>query len=154
MKTTNNAQKTENRIFENLIQRSLMLLATVAIGSGLFANDAKTLSLTENDLQENTLEFVSFTDAFVAESRMDAIASRTFFIDSAKEEKLEIENWMTSDKHFKSFAFTVQNANEEMLEIESWMTTNEYFAKPVIALEKDKALKVEKWMTNDSVWVN
>lgn len=143
MKTTNNAQKTENRNLGNSMFRNFIAAGLVLFTLTVSANKS------EIQLQENTS---TLNNELLASASITTIASRTFFIELSKENKLEIENWMSDDKIFGNNVFTDQLSQEETLEIESWMIDSSYFGIPEVSIESESTLKVEDWMITHSVW--
>lgn len=154
MKTTNNVQKTENRKFRKVITSSLIFIGLAASSLNLFASNSANQNQVLNTFQENKLEYATYNHLSMAGFAMDAIASRTYFIESAKDKNLEIENWMTSDKYFSTAVFVDELSPEQPLRIESWMTDVNNFMSPENLSDTEKPARIEKWMVDNMIWNN
>lgn len=97
---------------------------------------------------------------FVLAGTVNAKGTETGFVSSYEnitEQKLEVEDWMVSEKFwnstetFNSFKLETENA----LELEEWMT-NENNWKPeslvIIENETEKELSIDCWMVQESYW--
>lgn len=143
MKTTNNAQKTENRNSGNTMFRTFIAAGLVLFGLAANASDfSMQLQEKENNQNQELLAFAG----------NETISARSFFIETAKESKLNIESWMIDEQNFANNLFSEQTSQESKLEIESWMIESPYFETLEMAADRESELKVEAWMTNNSFW--
>lgn len=163
MKTTNNAQKTENSKFENPISKTVaVVLSLVLISFTVSANGFWKQLLVNNTFgkmatlmvdQENN-ELLAYATPEPAAHTLQAFSiSNNFFIETTKENSLTIESWMTRDTNFGKSRLTDQITPEASLRIENWMINNSYFNAPVVLPENEPALKLEAWMTDENKWV-
>ncbi|MFY9153904.1 MAG: hypothetical protein WAO52_17925 [Prolixibacteraceae bacterium] len=143
MKTTNNAQKTENRNLGNTMFRTFIATGLVLFGLAANASDFR-IQLQEKENNEN--------QELLAYASNETIAARSFFIETSKESKLNIESWMTDEQIFGNNQFTEQISQEKKLEIETWMIDSPYFETPNISADRETELNVESWMTNHTQW--
>jgi len=72
-----------------------------------------------------------------------------FNFETAVDEPMEIEPWMTDDVHFGAFNKMFAVEAEKPLEIEPWMICEKHF---VSSLACEKELEIEPWMTDDYYW--
>jgi hypothetical protein len=166
MKTTNNAQKTENKKLENPVSKtfavvlSLVLISLTVSANGfwkqLLVNNTygKMATLMVDQQKENEALLAFSTQSAFAPASESTIATGLFGIETAKEKNLEIESWMTNETYFGSNLMNNQVAQEKPFEIENWMIDNIYFNLPVVAAESEPALQTEAWMLDDKIWNN
>lgn len=166
MKTSNNAQKTENQKFEKPVSKtfavvlSLVLISLTVTANGLWKHlpvnttYGKMASLMV-DQEKNNNELLTITDLTGMEQFTEGwAASNEFVFETATDKKLELESWMTDASYFGSTVFTDQISEEEVLEIEDWMIDNPYFVVTISPDEKEPVLELEAWMLDDKLWNN
>lgn len=164
MKTTDNAQKTENKKFGNSISKTFaVILSLVLISFTVSANGFWKQLLINNAYgkmailmldQENEAAHV-YSSAAPSTHSIEAIgASDLFFTDVAKDKNLVIENWMIANANFNASVFADQPGADKPMNIESWMIENPGFEANGISTENEPALKVEPWMTDNTLWPN
>ena len=160
MKTTNSAQKTEPRQFG----KSTILISTLVLSLVLLGITASASPFGKHFPFDHSKAH----KAFVMESRLAMghlmtpatypaeifHTANAFVIETSAEASLEIESWMTEEKYFASPLTSIEAEMEESLMVEAWMLTGENFFESTITEESDKALNVEKWMLDASIWVN
>jgi hypothetical protein len=164
MKTTNNVQKTENRKFENPFVKTLaVVLSFVLISLTVSANGYWKQLLVNNTFgkmaiqmvnQENEELLASASEISVVTSSEVKSNAVNFLFDTAKDNQLEVENWMTKDSYFSSKILADQVAVDAPLKVEDWMVNNPNFSASEFATENESSLKVENWMTSESIWGN
>jgi len=164
MKTTDNAQKTENKkklisvskIFAVVLSLGLISLTVSANGFWkqlLVNNTYGKMAMLMVDQENANTKLLAHANTYSATNSTDAInASNYFFVETAKDSKMEIENWMTDGNYLGTNTFTDQISNEKPLEIENWMIENPLFNQPVIVAEYEPELTIEDWMTDESKW--
>lgn len=160
MKTTNSAQKTENRPFG----KSTILISTLVLSLVLLGITANASTFGKHFPFDNSKAHKSFfmeTRVAIEHLLMPAAYSTEIFhtasafnLETSAEASLEIENWMTNEKYFASPLPSFEAEMEESLMVETWMHTGENFFESTITEESDKALNVENWMLDASIWVN
>ncbi len=160
MKTTNNVQKTENRNSEKSSSKFLAVVASlVLISLTVTANDFWKQLLTNNtygkmavlmvDQENESKQPLAFAAPEMTNNTIEAShGSSVFYIEPAREKKLEIENWMTNETLFTSVD---QVASEKPLEIEGWMLNDQNFCT---GNDTERALEIENWMVNSNFWTN
>ena len=164
MKTTNNVQKTENKKFENPYVKTLaVVLSFVLISLTVSANGYWKQLLVNNTFGKMAIQMVSQENDELLASASEISAAHSsevksnavnFLFETAKDNNLEVENWMTRDSYFSSIVYTDQVALDEPLKVEGWMVNNPNFLAPAIATENEPSLTVENWMTSESIWGN
>jgi len=156
MKTTNNAQKTENRKFKNTISKTFAVVASlVLISLTVSANGFWKQILVNNAYGKMAVLMVgqnNSNNTLVMTRSTAEISADSFYAETEKDKALPIESWMTSDKTFRSNMIFNQVSTEKNLEIESWMLDNQYFSEPVVANDSEPALEIENWMTDPLFW--
>ena len=165
MKTIRNIQKTAARA-------TVIAITVAAISFSVEAQDFWR-QLTSHSGQEMA-EMVTVNRALPAPADNRAPLTEAAFTETAREEPLELESWMTNESYFttktrfeeatdsplqleawmtNSANFVVagmsETAREEPLELESWMTSEIYFST---GIEKEKPLQLESWMTDPEIW--
>ncbi len=164
MKTTDNAQKTENKKISNSVSKifavvlSLGLISLTVSANGfwkqlLVNNTYGKMAILMVDQEKANNEILADASTLSNNHSTDATgASNYFFNETAKEQKLGIESWMTNETNLGANAFTDQVGYEKPLVIENWMIENQLFNNQPVATEKDPLLTVESWMTDESKW--
>jgi hypothetical protein len=158
MKTTNNAQKTENRKFENSISKtfavivSLVLISFTVSANGfwkqLLVNNAYgKMAILMEDQQNEEIHNLANSEGTNASTDL-------FYLNTAMDKSLVIENWMTDDANFNASTLAEQTETDKSLTLESWMIENPNFEVNEITKDNEPALEVEPWMTNNSIWSN
>lgn len=166
MKTTNNAQKTENKKLENPVSKTFaVVLSLVLISLTVSANGFWKQLLVNNtygkmatlmvDQQKEQEELLAYTaPEAVAHSAEVSATANLSALQTAKEKSLEIEGWMTDETYFVSNGFTNLVETEESLQIEDWMTDNSLFSNAVNDIESEPAMVTEAWMLDTYIWIN
>lgn len=166
MKTSNNAQKTENQKIEKPVRKSFaVVLSLVLISLTVSANGFWKHLLVNNtygkmailmvDQEKKNNELLAYTElSGVEQFTKGGAASTEFVFETATEKDLELESWMTDANYFGSSVFADQAVSEEALELEAWMIDNPYFVAAVSPDEKEPALELEAWMLDGKLWEN
>lgn len=160
MKTTNSAQKTENRQFgKSAGIMSVMVLSLVLLGIMASASPFGKHFPFDHTKAHKAIVMENFFAMghllMPADFPAEMFHSATSFVlETSAENSLEIENWMTEDKYFASPLPSFEVEMEESLMVETWMLTGENFFESTITEESDKALNVENWMLDASIWGN
>ncbi len=162
MKTTNNAQKTENRKFENSISKTFaVILSLVLISFTVSANGFWKQLLVNNAYgkmailiadQENHEMLAYAGAAKSANSEETNTSTNMYSLNTAADRNLVIESWMTNDANFNASVFAEQTETDKSLTLESWMIDNPNFEVNEITKVNEPALEVEPWMTNEKNW--
>lgn len=156
MKTTNNAQKSENRNPKNTTAKTFAVVASlVLISLTVSANGFWKQILVNNAYGKMAVLMMdqTATPAYPLFAQpAGEISSNDYLFETAKDAELPVESWMTSNKYFNPNAASEQAANEKSLEIESWMLDNRYFSNPTVETENEPALQIENWMTDQTIW--
>ncbi len=167
MKTTNNAQKTENTQVRTVILRGgAVIFSIVLLSWTVAAQDFWKELLTNNTYGKMAQLMVSQSaesnkvDAIfdAADADLTAKSNRTseMMVDETLTEKnLEVESWMTNESLFIAKTDYSNTETETELAIESWMTDRSYFTGNSfeVAEEKEVALAIENWMLQDEYFV-
>lgn len=165
MKTTNNAQKTENTQVRTVVLRGAAVIFSIVLLSWtVTAQDFWKEFLTNNTYGKMALLMVSqpseaskVDDLFAAvDADLKANVSITAEVTAAEtEQSLEIESWMTNENLFAPNAGFSTAEAEEALAIEDWMTESEYFTATtfVSAVDAEPSLEIEGWMLQDENFV-
>lgn len=163
MKTTNNAQKTGNSKFENPASKTAaVILSLVLISFTVSANGFWKQLLVNNTFgkmavlmvdQENSELLAHAAPEPAAHTLQATGISNNFFVETAKENSLSIESWMTKDTNFGKCQLTDRAEAETSLRLENWMVSNPYFNASVVQTENEPVLKLEAWMTDENRWV-
>jgi hypothetical protein len=160
MKTTNSAQKTENKPFgKSAILTLTLVLSLVLLGITTSASPFGKHFPFDNSKAHKAhlmgtplaMGHLHIPAAHPGEAFLTANA---FAVETSAEKNLEIESWMTNEKYFASPLPSFEAEMEESLMVEAWMLASENFFESTITEESDKALNVEKWMLDASIWVN
>jgi len=157
MKTTNNAQKTENGQVKTMVLRGVaVIFSLVLISWTVSAQDFWKELLTNNTYGKMAILMIEQTnETKSADAAIDAIhanhSTEALTLVNETESNLEIEDWMTDETYFASRI----NANvieaEDALEIESWMTNDAYFSNSTASsVDTEPALDIENWMVQDT----
>jgi hypothetical protein len=166
MKTSNNAQKTENQKFEKPVSKtfavvlSLVLISFTVTANGfwkhLLVNTTYgKMAILIVDQEKRNNELLTIADLSGIEQFTEGgAASNEFVFEAETDKNLELESWMTDASYFGSTIFTDQICEEEVLEIEDWMIDNPYFVVTVSPDEKEPVLELEAWMLDDKLWNN
>jgi hypothetical protein len=158
MKTTNNAQKTENVQVKRLVVRATVILCSLIIIS-LTSTSAQELwkqifsdgsfgTMVGLKVQETT-EFQA-ADA-VAKIIMDETEAKlnhsaeAISIETENEKELAIEPWMTDTCLFTSNYFTIIEEKDPEFNVESWMIDNKNFYNQ----NAEQKAKIESTSTTD-----
>lgn len=165
MKTTNNAQKTENTQVRTVVLRGAAVIFSIVLLSWtVTAQDFWKEFLTNNTYGKMALLMVSqpseaskVDDLFAAvDADLKANVSITSEVTAAEtEQSLEIESWITNENLFAPKAGFSTTEAEEALAIEDWMTESEYFTGTtfVAAVDAEPSLEIEGWMLQDENFV-
>ena len=166
MKTSNNAQKTENQKFEKPVSKtfavvlSLVLISLTVSANGfwkhLLVNTTYgKMAILMVDQEKRNNELLAITDLSGIEQFTEGgAASNEFVFETETEKNLELESWMTDASYFGSSVSADQAISEEALELEDWMINNPYFVVTVSPDEKEPVLELEAWMMDDKLWNN
>lgn len=165
MKTTNNAQKTENTQVRTVVLRGAAVIFSIVLLSWtVAAQDFWKELLTNNTYGKMAMLMVSSpaesakVDALfnAVEADLKANASSTSeMITSETEKDLEIESWMTNENLFTAKTdFSTTEAESELV-VEGWMTESKYFTSDAsnAAVDTEPALEIEVWMLQDEYFV-
>jgi len=166
MKTTNNAQKTENKKIENPVSKtfavvlSLVLISFTVSANGfwkhLLVNNTygkmATLMVDQQKGHEKLLAYAA--PITVARSAEISSTANLFMLETAKEQSLEIESWMADETYFVSNVVTNPVEPEESLTVEAWMTDSSLFNNPANDTESEPAMETEAWMLDKNIWTN
>lgn len=132
MKTTNNAQKTENRKFENPVSKTFIVVLSLV----LFSMSVNASGFWKKLLVNNTFGEMTFSSKAVS-------TSNAFFTEPAKEKGLETENLMNSSDKTNNEAGRAESA----LQIEAWINNMEYNTKEFV--DAEMSLEFESWMNSN-----
>lgn len=165
MKTTNNAQKTENTQVRTVVLRGAAVIFSIVLLSWtVTAQDFWKELLTNNTYGKMAMLMVSqpsesskVDDLFEAvDADLKANVSFTAEVTAAEtEQSLEIESWMTNENLFNAKTdFLTTEAEKELL-VEGWMTESKYFTSNAFEanVDAEPALEIEGWMLQDEYFV-
>ena len=162
MKTTDNVQKTENKKFENPFVKTLaVVLSFVLISLTVSANGYWKQLLVNNTFGKMAIQMVNQENEELSALTSGSSVSHSsevrsnvinFSFETAKDNQLEVENWMTRDSYFSSNVFADQVAVDAPLTVEGWMVNNPNFSASEFATDNESSLTIENWMTSKSIW--
>ncbi|MBL7967256.1 MAG: hypothetical protein JNK09_09655 [Prolixibacteraceae bacterium] len=165
MKTTNNAQKTENTQVRTVVLRGAAVIFSIVLLSWtVTAQDFWKELLTNNTYGKMAMLMVSqpsesskVDDLFEAvEADLKANVSFTAEVTAAEtEQSLEIESWMTNENLFNAKTDFLTTEAEKELVVEGWMTESKYFTSNAFEanVDAEPALEIEGWMLQDEYFV-
>ncbi len=118
---------------------------------------------TKNDVRKAILKSLAilvifllsaFSPVLSAEDKGKATTETAATIQSATEEKLVVETWMTDASLFTSGSL-LEPATESPMQIEAWMTNDKLFTSATSALASavEPKMKVEDWMLDGNNFV-
>lgn len=153
MKTRNNVQKAARK-FTAVISSFILISLTVSAQN--FWNEL----VPDYDYHETVLALANNAevDNTSTSDKNFSSGDYLFFIEEAKEENLELENWMLNEAIFTNGTFNLEVEIENSLELEKWMTDDATFnvaIKDTCELFKnefDEELILEDWIINDKIW--
>jgi hypothetical protein len=163
MKTTNNAQKTENTQVRTVVLRGAAVIFSIVLLSWtVTAQDFWKEFLTNNTYGKMAMLMVSqpsesskVDDLFVAvDADLKANTNVASEVTEA-EQSLEIESWMTNENLFNAKTDFLTTEAESELEVEGWMTESKYFTSNAFDanVDAEPALEIEGWMLQDVYFV-
>jgi len=163
MKTTNNAQKTENGQVKTMVLRGVaVIFSLVLISWTVSAQDFWKELLTNNTYGKMAILMIEQTNETKnADAAIDAIhaelaiqanhSTEALVLVNETESNLEIEAWMTDETYFASRTSANAIEAEDALEIEGWMTNDAYFSNSTASsVDTEPALDIENWMVQDT----
>lgn len=165
MKTTNNAQKTENTQVRTVVLRGAAVIFSIVLLSWtVTAQDFWKELLTNNTYGKMAMLMVSqpsesskVDDLFEAvDADLKANVSFTAEVTAAEtEQSLEIESWMTNENLFNAKTDFLTTEAEKELVVEGWMTESKYFTSNAFEanVDAEPALEIEGWMLQDVYFV-
>jgi len=165
MKTTNNAQKTENTQVRTVVLRGAAVIFSIVLLSWtVTAQDFWKELLTNNTYGKMAMLMVSqpsesskVDDLFEAvDADLKANVSFTAEATAAEtEQSLEIESWMTNENLFNAKTDFLTTEAERELVVEGWMTESKYFTSNAFeaTVDAEPALEIEGWMLQDEYFV-
>jgi hypothetical protein len=165
MKTTNNAQKTENTQVRTVVLRGAAVIFSIVLLSWtVTAQDFWKEFLTNNTYGKMAMLMVSqpsesskVDDLFVAvDADLKANTNVASEVTAAEaEQSLEIESWMTNENLFNAKTDFLTTEAESELEVEGWMTESKYFTSNAFDanVDAEPALEIEGWMLQDVYFV-
>ncbi len=165
MKTTNNAQKTENAQVRTVVLRGAAVIFSIVLLSWtVTAQDFWKEFLTNNTYGKMAMLMVSqpsesskVDDLFVAvDADLKANTNVASEVTAAEaEQSLEIESWMTNENLFNAKTDFLTTEAESELEVEGWMTESKYFTSNAFDanVDAEPALEIEVWMLQDVYFV-
>jgi hypothetical protein len=158
MKTTNNAQKTENTQVKTVVLRGAAVIFSIVLLSWtVTAQDFWKEFLTNNTYGKMAMLMVSHPDESAkADALFDAVEAElkanaslsSDMIASETEKALEIESWMTKEDLFISKNdYSAVDAESE-LNVEDWMMNSSRFGAQLLeeAADAEPSLEIENWM--------
>jgi len=155
MKTQNNNTENKNNQLEKVLLRSAAVIVSfVLISFTVSAQGFWKQLLTNNSFSKVAMLMVEESDANLsAEAVATTVGtnSENYYMETAADKQLDVEEWMTDDAYFGAYNNIFQPEFEKGLEIENWMKDENHFAGQY-AVEKDKELKIEPWMTDNAHW--
>ncbi len=134
--------KTNGNRIQRTFLKSFILIAIVVLSA--------TVSGQNFWVSSHTIYSGSFQSVAASESNEEVnltTAGLKAMLEMEAEETLELEDWMTSEKHFGIFVH-LEEEIEKPLELEEWMT-NEALFSVKSASETDTPLNLESWMTDE-----
>ncbi|MFW5830673.1 MAG: hypothetical protein ACOCVA_00390 [Prolixibacteraceae bacterium] len=134
--------KTNGNRIQRTILKSFILIAMVTLSA---AANGQNFWVSAHDIYSGSVQFITASES--NEEVNLTTAGLKAILEAETEEALELENWMTSEKHFEIFVH-LEKEIEKPLELEEWMT-NEALFSVKSASETDAPLNLESWMTDE-----
>jgi len=153
--------KTKNR--NNRTKKSFLRGAAVIVSFVLISFTVSAQGFWKQLLINNSFGKMAMLMVEEPEAELMASASETpksiqsnsessnFYLEPASDKSLELEDWMTNDFYFGAFNHILDPAVENNLELEDWMKDESHFSNQ-FAVDQDKDLKLEAWMTENKYW--
>ena len=113
----------------------------------------KPIELENIRINNSNLRFEELTFA-------PAHSANEAFLTEDKEEKMQVEDWMLNEEHFRinNSSELYENAEEEEIIVEDWMLDESHFLSNNNLIEDENTaedeLKVENWMLDPDHWVS
>lgn len=154
MKTLNKNSETKKSKFKNALLRSgAVVISFVLISFTVSAQDFWKQLLTESGLSQFAMIMVGETSAEIDYAATPSNSEMDYYnFEVESDQPLEVEEWMGNENYFGNSLFSITEDVDEPLEVEAWMKETKYFDTN-IKVEKDKKLKLEKWMVSGKYWV-
>ncbi len=162
MKTTNNAQKTENGQVKTMVLRGVaVIFSLVLISWTVSAQDFWKELLTNNTYGKMAILMIEQTNETKnADAAIDAIhaelaiqanhSTEALVLVNETESNLEIEAWMTDETYFASRTSANAIEAEDALDIENWMVQDTFFNSDKVLADREFEMEIEAWMMNDT----
>jgi hypothetical protein len=143
MKTKNNVQKT-------VLRSAAVVVSFVLISLTVTAQEFWKAVLTNSSFNQIALAMVETSKKTNAPASATGNSSNSTFYVTDYDAKLEIENWMTDNNSYRA-DFIQPAAKDENLQVEDWMLGDQIFE---IANETEDPLTLENWMIISKTWEN
>ena len=164
MKTTNNAQKTENGQVKTMVLRgAAVIISLVLISWTVSAQDFWKELLTNNTYGKMAMLMIdqpndqAKSDVAIAAIYAELNARNTpsreaFVLETEADHELAIEAWMTDESNFSASTDFFAVDKEEAIAVEDWMINNVNFTTQSNSLTADaeSALEIESWMLQEN----
>lgn len=144
----NNQENRSNQVRQSLLRGAAVVVSVVLLSFTVSAQGVWKQLLSLSSFGEMAMLMVTET---VVSEEPAATESVALNFETASDNTLEVESWMTDDVYFGAYNNLFEAATDQPLNVESWMTDGAYFGNRVIA-EKDAELNLESWMTDSYYW--
>ena len=118
---------------------------------------AAVISNLENEYTGTYVKPIELEDARISDNnlRFDELILTPVY--SAEEEKIEVEDWMLDEEHFRihNSSELFENDKEEKLVVEDWMLDEDHFSKSglddaLYEVAEEEKPAIEEWMLDES----
>ena len=123
MKTSNYIKKTVRKSF-------VVIVGLILSGTMINAQDSGKTLIGKDTFSQSNFALVSnsgadFANAFGKSTTKESMRLEILKVET--EEKLELETWMLTDENFFKETFQFETAKEDILDLEDWMTNDQFW---------------------------
>lgn len=142
------AMKTKNNVQKTILSTSAVIISLVLISLTVTAQDFWRMVITNSSFNEIALAMTNTHE----KNEYQPVNSETWsekLMPVEEETELPVENWMKETPSNDAFQLSTIQVTEDKLEIEDWMMDEKHFKTTI---ESEMPLIIEPWMYNGRFW--